>query len=336
MKEKRDSSIELLRFLASMFIVCGHMYYIELGDVRRPFADSWYYVEFFLILSGFFTAKRFSSEEKPGIDRAVNYTWRKYRAYLPMVIPAIVIFYIINCMKFKGDLISRIQTFENMPYEAMLLSSANTDGTLLFPLWYISATFLVSPFVCLISQIKNKYLKGSIAFYLSVFFYLNTYDFGSHNFPNQLIRAFCGMMLGVLAYTICEQIKSKQLSIKKRWMLTILWFICYVFPLLTGFLNIRLLRFVLICFFFTVILVFTDQLMIKKTDIPFFRYLGKLSLPIYIWHPVVGQVIKPFIRNCSEHVQMLLFFGTTILVAIVSVWIINMFFRPKECRKMKS
>ena len=56
----REGKIELMRFLAILMIMCDHMGTIGLKELDRPFTGTWIYVEFFLILSGYFTASHFS------------------------------------------------------------------------------------------------------------------------------------------------------------------------------------------------------------------------------------------------------------------------------------
>ena len=56
-----DGKIELMRFFAALMIMCDHMGAIGLKDLERPFRGTWIYTEFFLILSGYFTAKHFAA-----------------------------------------------------------------------------------------------------------------------------------------------------------------------------------------------------------------------------------------------------------------------------------
>lgn len=57
--KNKDCKIETLRFIAAVFIMAGHIYAAIGYDGSFPFPVGWYYVEFFLILTGFFTAKQF-------------------------------------------------------------------------------------------------------------------------------------------------------------------------------------------------------------------------------------------------------------------------------------
>ena len=59
---KRNGKIELLRFLGVVFIMNAHFGY----NADRPFLGGWYYVEFFFIITGFFTMRRVFHEEVVG------------------------------------------------------------------------------------------------------------------------------------------------------------------------------------------------------------------------------------------------------------------------------
>ena len=80
---KRNGKIELLRFLGVVFIMNAHFGY----NAGRPFLGGWYYVEFFFIITGFFTMRRFFHEDAvDGTERvrtALTYTFHKFVKFLP-------------------------------------------------------------------------------------------------------------------------------------------------------------------------------------------------------------------------------------------------------------
>ena len=59
----KDGKIELMRFLACLMIMSDHMGTLGLKNLERPFRGTWVYVEFFLILSGFFHRKTFYKQD---------------------------------------------------------------------------------------------------------------------------------------------------------------------------------------------------------------------------------------------------------------------------------
>ena len=97
MKTKRKSSIELMRFLASVMVVLIHIR-------QRVYPDnglselSFIVVDFFFVVTGFFMIFEVSSKEKAGnaveAQDAVLYSWNKAKGIFGLYISAEVIMFI--------------------------------------------------------------------------------------------------------------------------------------------------------------------------------------------------------------------------------------------------
>ena len=329
---KKNGIIELFRFLGIAFIMCDHFGQIGLGDLARPFTGTWVYVEFFLILSGFLTAKHFQNKMEDSntissyISNGVNYTIKKYCKFLPYVFAAVLIEYAVRFGKYIiiGDFIGFFSKIQEMPFEMLLLSAAGTNGTLTFPLWFLSATFLVSPFICVISQIKNGQVKGIISFYPAVFYYLNRINsIGNHDYPNQIIRALCGMLLGVFVFVITDDIAKR--SIRK--VTRIIFTICLVSSIcILLFINFRGICFTstyLLCFICIIMLSFCEKTYMRSCTHPFIMYLGKLSMPMFIWHWPVAHLLVLLIPKDQIAVRIVAFYFVTLLISILSMNMVN-------------
>ena len=311
--------------------MCDHFGQIGLGDLQRPFTGTWLYVEFFLILSGFLTAKHFHKMESANtissyISNGVSYTIKKYSKFLPYVFVAVLIEYVVRFGKYiiVGDFTGFFSKIQEMPFEMFLLSAASTNGTLTFPLWYLSATFLVGPFICVISQIKNSQVKGIISFYPAVFYYLNRINsIGNHDYPNQIIRAFCGMLFGVFVFVVTDDIAKRTIRQATR----ILFTICLVFSIcILLFINYKGLCFTstyLLCFVCIIMLSFCEKTYIDSCAHPFIIYLGKLSMPMFIWHWPIAHLLDLFIPKDNILARIVVFYLGTILISILSMSIIR-------------
>lgn len=55
----RSGFIDIIRFIAALLIMAHHMY--NIGLQYYPFWDCWIYTEFFLLITGYFTAKHFEN-----------------------------------------------------------------------------------------------------------------------------------------------------------------------------------------------------------------------------------------------------------------------------------
>ncbi len=326
----KDGKIELMRFLACLMIMSDHMGTLGLKNLERPFRGTWVYVEFFLILSGFFTAKHFinrtSGENK--IENSVKYTINKFKRFMPYTIVAVLIFYIV----LYGDLITTmyfekiLEKFGDMPFEMFLLSAAGTNGTKLYTIWFFSATFLMTPFICMICQIKNKYIKLLLVFYPAVFYYLyRSHSIGSHDYPNQLIRAFCGMALGVLVFLLTEYLNS--LSLSKNWkiLFTILTLLCYALLLFIGWRSLQPISVDLICFIIIVTLTFSKHTYLPSCSYKPLLYLGKLSMPMFIWHPVMATIIvqSQSIGDDQVALKVCVYYLSTLIISALSMLIFS-------------
>lgn len=317
----RDGRIELMRFVASIFIMIGHMGYINCSKTR-PFEGAWFYVEFFLILTGYFTARHFLSGKASGENKvkvSVDYTLKKFIRFLPYTTGAVLVWYLFKMLPdLQAEHLGALKSLEDMPFEMLFLSAANTNGSHLFTIWFLSAMFLTLPALCLILQISNKYIVLLLSFYFSVIYYLFRYDYGSHVYPNQMIRVFCGMMLGVLVYFVSQKLREKELSRALKAVLSVIEILAVLFPIITAGLNISVLRFDLLAFFVSSVLIFSGQTFNSTLSNPFFSYLGKISMPIYIWHLAVSAVVQYYFPNSSDHVRIFLFFAGTMVISIVN------------------
>lgn len=339
---KRDGKIELLCFLGILFIMCDHMGHIGLGELKRPFTGTWVYVEFFLILSGFMTAKHFSEgaiDQSLGtyISNSVTYTIKKYKRFIPYVACAVILEYIVryHALFENKEFTSLWARIEEIPAEIMLLSSAATYGTRLFPIWFLSATFLVSPFISIISQIKNKYVKGIITFYPAVFYYLyRVQSIGNHDYPNQIIRAFCGMSLGVFIYLMSEYIKIRPVTKIKKLFLTFWMAMCYCLLLFMGYKGYVFISTYLICFISIIMLNFCGHTFFPNVTSRILSFLGKLSMPMFIWHYVIAHIVSGFVPIEDIYGRILLYYFGTILISVISLLIIQ--FGSKKIKQSRN
>lgn len=339
--EKRDGKIELMRFYGILTIMCGHLSSIGLGELERPFKSNWIFVEFFFILSGFFAAKHFDSRGTGKVDpaSAVTYTLHKFKRFLPYVIAAVALEYFVKYWSYvqNGEWFSFLKNVEDMPLEMLLLSAANTNGTRLFALWFLSASFLVFPLVCLVAQLKNKYVKLLIAFYPALLYYLyRLQSIGNHTYPNQLIRAFCGLMLGILTYCITEYLKGKDFSKRRKAGLSVLLAGIYILLLIIGYKNWLLTSTYLICFVLTVSLTFSDSTYLPSCSNRLFLYLGELSMPMYIWHQPLGHFFSSVYRGESIAVKIAFFYLGTIILSAFSLWAVKKFMKRKRTAPPKA
>ncbi len=215
----------------------------------------------------------------------------------------------------------------------LYLSAANPDGSEMFIIWFLSAMFLVFPLFCLLLMMKNKPLAGWICFATATFYYLHTYDYGSHVFPNQLVRAFAGLCLGACVSMLSEKLGELRLGRGWRMILSMVEVVAYLIPILTCYKHITFLRGNLICFIVSVAIIFSGQSLIPDMSCKLFSWLGKLSMPLYVWHVAVVSVIFAGFTGLSTTKQELIFWGRSFVAALVNMGILAWVHRKSRQRR---
>lgn len=194
---------------------------------------------------------------------------------------------------------------------------------------------IVFPVFCILAQLKNRRTVCIVAAYISLFYYLSKYDFGSHIYPNQIIRAFSAMMLGYLVYHMTVALNQRQVTKRERFLLSILEIVTMVVPLGLSAWNIVLLRIYLICFILYLTITLSNKSWLSQFDNPFILFLGKLSMPVYVWHYVVGFMLEAYMpAEISINFKIWSYYGLTLLIATINLLIAEKLWLGR--RKMKS
>ena len=209
-----------------------------------------------------------------------------------------------------------------MPFEMIYLSAGMESGTKLFPLWFISAMFIVFPLFCFLCQLRNRKIVCLIAAYSGLFYYFSKYDYGSHIYPNQMIRAFSAMLLGYVVYEVVKWLQYQKLNKNVQFIITVLECFSALFPVILSVWNIKLLRIYLVCFIIYLICTFCGHSFIPECNSRILIYLGKLSMPIYIWHYLIGTLINRYL-NFTIGYQIILFYMITILVSVINIFVVD-------------
>lgn len=97
----------------------------------------------------------------------------------------------------------------------------------------------------------------------------------------------------------------------------------YLVPIVLACLRVSLLRIVLLCFIVNVALIFSEVTAIPIFENRLCTYLGKLSMPIYIWHLAIGKLLYECFGGYPMTWKVVGYFGGTILVSIVNLAIVN-------------
>ena len=188
---KRLGIVDLWRFVFSIVIMLGHMYYIIPGvnASGRLYGGGAVYVEFFFILSGYFAANHILGERghngttlsPNNKDEEVNnyarlsviYVWNKFKRMLPYIWTSVLWMFIVKIVRVESHFKRNFIYFAEKAVCSMLLitstgfgsTSADKTDALNPPMWYLSAMFLALPVVCML--LMNKKTRNVYGYYLT-------------------------------------------------------------------------------------------------------------------------------------------------------------------------
>ena len=332
-RTERSGNVDCARFIAAVLIMAHHSYHV--GLEKYPFHEAWIYVEFFLLITGYYTAKHY---EKNIVDNnskeAITYTIIKFLPIFPYAFIATLCGWttrgiygmIFNpgwtwghfIKNFMGDFIFDV-----------LLISDSYGRPLIAPLWYISAMIIVFPIFCLIVQVKNRYTKIIVCSILPLLYYgwdgVNCKD----AFPRDMLRCVIGMMLGAVIFEISKVFDEQIKGIPKS-VLTLIEVISFAYPICCCYGNFAekeytTTRLYLLCFFVFLLICLPGYSYSAKIKGKFFNYLGKLSMPLFILSWYVGTLIYLIAGQYewSNSIRITLYFSFSIIVSMLIMLLVD-------------
>ena len=315
MPKKRIGELDLLRFVFMIMVVLHHFEETKFS----PFGIS---VEFFFTLSGLLMARHAEkwsrSVEGGGKDLSLvaDETWLfmkgKIRAFYKYYLCAfafqvIVRSVIVNCMPAKTIIMRLFRSIPTLSLSFFAISGTSV-GNYIQATWFLSA-MLVAMFVLYPILLRNYRFGVKIIFPILTLFLLG-YEYSVNETIGVwnkwagltyfgILRAISEIAFGATLYYISTEITGNERLMEhfkrpiNRILLTLCRVICYGVPLLyahkTGFglkfaesFDLHALLFLGI----GILLTFSD-LGWTISDCKFTRYLGRISVPIYIFHKLL-------------------------------------------------
>lgn len=349
MTSKRNGEIDILRFLFAISILIFH--FNDLYDYGVFFNGN-ICVEFFFILSGFLMAKqteKYRSQRLGGNDVA-NVTWMLtlkkifpiYAYYFSAVVLQIIIrFIIVNGMNFTevfNGLLKSIPTF-TLSFMGLLRDSdvsfyvGNT--------WYLSALLIASlllyPLLIKFHDFTVKIICPILALfligYIFVMYGTMTVWKGWADFCFRgILRAVGEMSLGVflvpLSEAFCEKLSwlIESEKVVAKLLLTAVKIFIFAIPVIYasgeefgGDFSIHAMLFIA----FGIMLSFSNFGYCIK-DSKFSRYLGKISLPIFIYHGFIRWTFADIFPAEEVTLKMfVLMIVGTVIICVLLMYIVD-------------
>lgn len=294
MRSDRIASVDLIRFFMILLIMSHHLYLFGFTG-NYPFLSCWAWVDYFFLLTGYFTMKHYASRSitENCAAEAIQYTLRKLAGCFPFVFIAVTVQYAAEALPclVQSNPKQFLSTFCGWPYEVLMLSSTGLVWAKVMPLWFLSAMLLTLPLmIYLLLRFRDFW---HILAWLVPFLYYGQMGINTgRDWPNDLVRAFSCMALGTFVYMISQQLKLIPLSPWKKRLLTIteltaLFFALYITVLNKDFMNLLPLLFFVHC---TVMLSGCSHT--SSIQGRLCAFLGEISLPMFIFHWVIATLVK--------------------------------------------
>lgn len=327
---KRQCNVEIAKFIASLLIVVQHN---ETAGIPAFFRGGWIYVEFFLMITGYYTAKHFDANiQQNNIKGSIEYTIKKFIGFIPYTIMVTVVGYLTQGIFNMAtdnwtvkDFICGLAT--DFVFDVFLINEP-MYVPLIVPIWYLSTMLFVFPMFSCFVQIKNRYWIMVISFVYTKLYYCQFGINGSFGFPQNIFRVLAGLCLGAFIYEFSYAF-SLYIGKINSIGLTILEIMTYVFVFVSTIFDKQTFRLDIFCFAVCLIIMLTDLSCTRKINGHIFLYCGRLSVPLFITHWYVGMLIKFFgeiflwnniIKGSIYYVGSVLFSAVVMYLVEHSTW----------------
>ncbi len=335
----KNKYIEIERFVASCMILTLHLFVSK---------GTWIFVEFFFLLTGYFTISHVEKRKeliKDDIWYPVQYTWNKFVKLFPYTTLSLLMLWgikLIAC-ELKGSEI--LKWFLFLPTELMLISGSGmipnnlqiteelyTPFLLNAHLWYVCCMLFVLPLVVYLLMNLNK-AKAVVLTIFPMFLYgilvmksgtITGWHGDQYAFFFCSLRAFAGLLLGALAYYVSLWLNKPKYTDFGKVVLTIIEVASFIIVLVISHLtDLSYDALFIVLLFVSVSISNSGVTYTTRISSEFADFLGKISLPIYcLQMPVIVvcdalNIFNPWIK-----------FAITILV---SIFVVVMF---RYCEKI--
>lgn len=302
--------IDLLKFFAGIAIIGTHLFNTGIEWGTYPFALGWIYVEFFFIVTGYFTTQHYLRKASfldfdERMHDALRYTARKFIRLLPYTTPVILVEYIVdNLYLLEGGIKSYISGFANVFFELTYLSCATNHTPRTATVWFVSAMFLVFPFYCILLQMKSRNWLRWISFIIPVLYYCYFGVIASRVYPHDLVRAFSCMLIGTNICLAQPEINLFLDRLHSKVLITVIEVLSFLATVLAAYKNIGwAMNMCLVCFIVTLSVFFSGKSYSSGIHSSLLRWLGRLSVPLFIWNWTIATIIRVTIPGVNARTK---------------------------------
>lgn len=331
-ESKHNGIISFWKFMFSIMIVIYHLK-LATNDKNVILKSGYIGVEFFFIVSGYLMTKGALNKKEDTSDigkETFQYLRNKIKVFFPFMLVAFLITLSINII-FKGYSISNVV---NSVWNLFFLETSGIKTTqVVAQSWYISA-MLIS--MLILYPFIRKYKKNFVYLIAPIIVIFIggwiSYTYGTLNgwqhtgiLYKSLLRAFFELALGSILYEV--SIKVMEINFNKigRCILTLVEIIGFVSIFLIANIPNSKYDFIALAFMsISVIIAFTGKTMFYHVaNNRLFYYLEKLSLPVYLNHQWVIELVKRKLGYLGYWEKLGITIFLTIIVSMIIMYIIE-------------
>ena len=351
----RNNIIEFGRFVYSLLVLGYHIQFSYSDEKIDVFENGALAVEYYFLLSGYFLSRsleKLCKDEKNNLFKKTYYFMKnKITALLNVHILSIIAIIIIIASCDRKNFVKKF--LPGIPsiflVHMIIVWTGDFNKALIVPEWYLSSMlicmlFMVPIFLLLTKKLKGIYstliLTGIIAL-IAIITGLSTKWAFNENILYD-IRAWGEMCIGMLSYYLSVYLKTKKCGNVLSLLLKIIEIIGYGLPVILGIVPISkdyqayLMIVTMVCIFVAVTFTFAEKgNIIKNNKVnSLFGYLGAISLPIYLFHPLLITLIDYVDKDMPRWEKFVIVFPVTLILAFLYRIIAD--FLNKKIKEIKS
>ena len=334
----RNNLVELGRFVYSLLVLGYHVQFSYSDEEVDFFENGALAVEFYFLLSGYFLArsleKLIKDEKTTFFKKVYNFMKNKVTALLNVhflsIIVMIIIIICFDSSSFWDIFLSGIPSIFFL--QMAIVWSGDFNKALIVPEWYLSAMLFCMLFMVMIFLLLGQKFKGIYSTIILVaILIIITITVGlitSWKFNENIvydIRAWGEMSIGMFSYYFSIYIKNKTFGNNFNLFIKIVELIGYSIPVVFGIIPISanyqayLMIVTVILEFLAVTITFSEKgNIIKDQKInKAFGYLGAISLPIYLFHPVIIKLIDYINKSTPKWAKYIIVFPLTLILSFL-------------------
>ena len=355
---RRNGKIELMRFAFCMCVLFFHLNgdFWSRGKMLTEhisfFASGYYGVEYFFLLSGFLTAQKAyeQTQHAPRLDEhtegrdtgseTLRFLWHKLKPILPYHIAACLIYLALSLAYGQiNDLEAVISSLPNL----FLIHRTGLHGvygkTILSVEWYLGALFLALAvlypllrrfyytFARLVAPFTVLTLLGWLSYTTGT---LRDVDIWCGFTFNSNLFAFGELCLGVSCFELCRGLRKRSFTTPQRLLLSLLelfgWAVTLYYTVSAPEVSELYGYYVLFPLGLSIAIAFSRQGLLGQLpfwDNRFFRFLGAISLPIYLLQNIPRIIIANSLSFLPRRIKFLIACVLVIGGGALAYWIVE-------------